>query len=139
MIHRALVVESSSFVLDQYKEVLLPLGVEVVLEKDGYRALGLLLKENFDSLVVSSHIPTIDGSSLVTILKMVKSSNQSIPSILVYQGMESYNNTEVTEAIADHCLLNDRRLLRNLEMVYFKLLDRDEQREKKELPPIPEN
>lgn len=139
MIHKVLIVESSSFVLDQYKEALSTLGLDIVVEKDGYKALGRLLKENFDSLVTSTHISTIDGASLVTVLKMLGSSNQNIPTTLIYQGRDSYNSTEVTEALADHCLLNDKKLLKNLESTYVKLLGLENQSKEGELPPLPGN
>lgn len=139
MSHKVLLVESSSFILEQYKEVLSPLGLEIKVEKDGYKALGMLLKENFDSLVTSTHIPTIDGASLVTILKMVESSNRNIPTTLIYQGRESYNSNEVTEAISDNCLLNDKKLLKKLESTYVNLLGLEELDKEEALPPLPEN
>lgn len=139
MIHKVLIVESSSFVLDQYKEALSNLGLDLVVEKDGYKALGRLLKENFDSLITSTHVSTIDGASLLTILKMLGSSNQKIPTTLIYQGRDSYNSSEVTEAVSDYCLLNDKKLLKNLELTYVKLLGLENQNKDEELPPLPGN
>ena len=84
MIHRVLLVEGSSVVVQQYKDSLASLNLEIVVEKDGYLALGRLLKENFDSLLVSSHVSSIDGASLITILKMLKSSNRDIITTLIF-------------------------------------------------------
>ena len=69
---RVLIVEPSAATLQLCIQVLSGFGaVRVSSARDGYEALGWLLKEPFHAMVTSLQVPLIDGQSLTAVLRTV--------------------------------------------------------------------
>jgi len=77
--HRLLLVDPSQVTLRMCIGALKNYQVEFVTEKNGYDALGRLLKEKFDSVVISMHAPLLSGPDLAFILKKIAGPNSRIP------------------------------------------------------------
>lgn len=80
---RVLVCESSKLINRKFIQTLSGFDVEVSTSKDGYEALGRLLKEHFDVLLTSLRVPLIDAIGLLKILEQVPNSNKDIKSVVV--------------------------------------------------------
>jgi len=81
---RMLIVEPSLATLKLCTRVLQEFGsIRVTSMQDGYEALGRLLKEEFDVVITSLQVPTIDGQSLVTVLRNIPGPNAAVPVILL--------------------------------------------------------
>jgi len=81
---RVLIVEPSAAALQFCVNALRSIGVpEVSSARDGYEALGFLLKEKFDAVITSMQVPTIDGQSLAAVLRIVPGPNAAAPLILL--------------------------------------------------------
>jgi len=77
-------VEPSLATLKLCTRVLQEFGsIRVTSMQDGYEALGRLLKEEFDIVITSLQVPTIDGQSLVTVLRNIPGPNAAVPVILL--------------------------------------------------------
>src|SRR5918996_1259745 len=81
---RVLIVEPSLATLQLCIRVLKEFGsINVASVQDGYEALGQLLKEEFDGVITSLHVPTIDGQSLFAVLRTISGPNMATPVILL--------------------------------------------------------
>ena len=81
---RVLIVEPSLATRKLCTRVLQEFGsIRVTSMQDGYEALGRLLKEEFDGVITSLQVPTIDGQSLVTVLRNIPGPNAAVPVILL--------------------------------------------------------
>ena len=81
---RVLIVEPSAAALQFCVNALRSIGApEVSSVRDGYEALGFLLKEKFDAVITSMQVPTIDGQSLAAVLRIVPGPNAAAPVILL--------------------------------------------------------
>lgn len=81
---RVLLVDPSRATLKVCVSVLNAVGVrEIATMQDGYEALGRLLKEPFHAVITSLHVPTIDGQSLMPVLRTIPGPNQMTPVILL--------------------------------------------------------
>lgn len=133
MKRNVLILESSQAVQKQYAHALERLEfLNLEFIDDGYEALGRLLKENYDCIVASSNSKTIGGSDLLTIVRMVKGPNSRIPNVLIGHQEESLN-----EGSADNVLINQKFLLKDLELILMKVFKEDAQNFGP--PPIPKN
>jgi CheY-like chemotaxis protein len=120
--HKTLIVDPSKLVAKQYLNVLKSLGIQCNVVRDGYEALGLLLDKNFDSLLVSSHVPKINGVALIAILQIIDWKKiEKFFSVLVFNDVDSEEDCS-NEGTADFCIKNDQKLLENLEIVFLKIL-----------------
>jgi len=89
--------------------------VELSFEADGYRALGRTINESFDLFIFMASSPSINGSDLITIIKIL-GTNDNIPTALIYGENES-----TYEGSADYILRNKKSLIRDLEAVILKV------------------
>jgi len=62
--------------------------------RDGYEALGCLLKERFDAVITSLQVPTIDGQSLLTVLRTIPGPNRATPVVLLTSAAGSLESTK---------------------------------------------
>ncbi|HEY2919590.1 MAG TPA: response regulator [Candidatus Binatia bacterium] len=82
--NRVMIVEPSRATLQLCIGVLKEFGAtNVASVEDGYEALGWLLKEEFDAVITSLQVPTIDGQSLFTVLRTIPGPNMAKPMILL--------------------------------------------------------
>lgn len=81
---RVLLIDTSRATLKACVSLLKEVGVqEIATMQDGYEALGRLLKEPFDVVITSLHVPTINGQSLLPVLRTIAGPNQMTPVILL--------------------------------------------------------
>jgi len=79
-----LIVEPSVAAQQFCVNALRPLGASKVSSaRDGYEALGLLLREKFDAVITALQVPTIDGQSLAAALRALPGPNAATPVILL--------------------------------------------------------
>jgi CheY-like chemotaxis protein len=94
-LERVLIVETSSVTLQFCVKILNEFGaVQVTSVRDGYEALGCLLKERFDAVITSLQVPTIDGQSLVTVLRTIPGPNGATPVVLLTAAADSLESTK---------------------------------------------
>jgi CheY-like chemotaxis protein/HPt (histidine-containing phosphotransfer) domain-containing protein len=92
---RVLIVETSSVTLQFCVKILNEFGaVQVTSVRDGYEALGCLLKERFDAVITSLQVPTIDGQSLLTVLRTIPGPNRATPVVLLTSAAGSLESTK---------------------------------------------
>jgi CheY-like chemotaxis protein/HPt (histidine-containing phosphotransfer) domain-containing protein len=81
---RVLIVEPSAATLQLCVNVLDRFdALRVASVRDGYEALGWLLKESFLAMITSLQVPLIDGQSLAAILRTIPGPNSAMPVILL--------------------------------------------------------
>ncbi len=81
--YRALIGENSKFISSTILKSLSHFEVEISIARDGYEVFGRLLKEKFDLLLCSLHLPLIDSATLLKILELTPNSNSDIKTILL--------------------------------------------------------
>ncbi len=77
--HRLLLVDTSDVTLKLCIEALKRFQIEFATEKNGYDALGRLLKERFDSVIISMHSPWLSGPDLAFLIRNTTNPNKSLP------------------------------------------------------------
>lgn len=107
-VSRVLVLESSKAIISAITSEGTNLDIEFAITKDGYEALGRLLKEKFDLLIVSGQASSIDGFHLLQILDLVPNINKSIKNVMISSSKETSTPAQVSDLI----LLNKGPLLR---------------------------
>jgi CheY-like chemotaxis protein/HPt (histidine-containing phosphotransfer) domain-containing protein len=116
---RVLIVEPSLATLRLCTRVLQQLGsAHVISVKDGYEALGQLLKEKFDGVIASLQAPTIDGQSLAAILRLTPGPNANVPVILL---TSSAALLDPAKTRPDYVLEKDLGLSNGLKSVLARL------------------
>ncbi|MFZ8934046.1 MAG: hypothetical protein ACO20H_05750 [Bacteriovoracaceae bacterium] len=107
---------SSKKLLNHFTQELSDLEfIDLSFETDGYKALGRAINESFDLYVFMASSPSINGTDLATIIKILES-DKSIPTALIYGESEpSY------EGAADFVLRNKKSLIRDLQALIIKV------------------
>ncbi len=119
--HRALIIENTKSMAHQYLKVLNSLNIESSFARNGYDALGRLLKENFDSLITVAQTELMDGLSLISALRVINTSNQNIPAILI----TSDNRIKLSETHKPAYLLKkEPALLKVLSKIYSEIINK---------------
>ena len=117
--HRVLIIETTKSLAERYTKILQKFNIEASFAKNGYDALGRLLKEDFDSLITVAQIEWIDGLSLISALRVIVSKNQNIPVILI----TSDTSLKLVESHKPaYMLIKKPELLTDLEKTYMNLL-----------------
>ena len=78
-----LVVESSVMMCGLYQKALEELPLQLTLADSGLAALGRLLREPFDFVIVGGELKDLNGIALMAALRAANQRNQNIPAILV--------------------------------------------------------
>lgn len=106
-----LIAESSPLMVNLYEKALGSLPVQLTVADDGLKALGLLLHEPFDFVIVGRELKELNGIALMLALRAAQARNHRIPALLV-----SSNQTGIPDA-ADFevVLLRNRNLSKNLQ------------------------
>ncbi len=78
-----LIVEPSDAVRSLYQDVLTNKSIQLVMMEAGLEALGRMLHESFDLLVISRELPDLNAIAVVAALRESRSRNSEIPVILV--------------------------------------------------------
>ena len=121
---RVLLVDTSRATIEVCVGVLHELGVsEIVTLRDGYEALGRLLKQPFDAVITSLRVPTIDGQTLVPVLRTIPGPNQRTPVILL---TSSATALDPTVARPDHVVEKNPHLTQRLKKILGALAGKPE-------------
>ena len=107
---RVLLVDNSRTSRRLCVQVLDALNAEVTTASDGYAALARLLHEPFDLLVTGSEIGTLSGDALIAALRLSRSINRDIRTIL----LTSRHGAPTVETEPDHVIARDAGLVQNL-------------------------
>ncbi|MGH7874995.1 MAG: response regulator, partial [Candidatus Binatia bacterium] len=93
---RVLIVEPSAATLQLCVQVLSGFGaVRVSSVRDGYEALGWLLREPFHAVVTSLQVPSIDGHSLAAVLRTIPGPNSATPVVLLTSAAAALDPSKV--------------------------------------------
>lgn len=118
--NRVMIVEPSRATLQLCIRVLKEFGAtNVASVEDGYEALGWLLKEEFDAIITSLQVPTIDGQSLFTVLRAIPGPNTAKPMILL---TASSTALDPERARPEHVIQKDVGLTKDLRATLTKLV-----------------
>lgn len=116
---RVLLVDTSRATLKACIGILKQIGVrEIAATQDGYEALGRLLKEPFDAVITSLHVPTIDGQSLAPVLRTIPGPNQMTPVILL---TASASALDPTATRPDHIVEKNPKMAQRLTRILSEL------------------
>lgn len=113
-----LITESSPLMVNLYEKALAPLPLRLTVADDGLKALGLLLHEPFDFVIVERELKELNGIALMLALRAAQARNQKIAALLV-----SSNQADIPEAEGfEVVLLRNRNLSKNLQEEVQNLL-----------------
>ena len=105
-----LIVEASTMMSGLYQKALEKLPLQLTLVDSGLSALGRLLREPFDFVIVGGELKDLNGIALVSALRASNKQNQNIPAILV-----SSQRVTVPEHVRFSASISrDQHLARNL-------------------------
>jgi CheY-like chemotaxis protein len=123
---RVLIVEPSLATLQLCITVLKEFGsINVASVRDGYEALGQLLKEEFDGVITSLHVPTIDGQSLFAVLRTISGPNMATPVILLTSSAAAL---DPAKARPDYVIEKNLGLSNELRAILTRVANRSPQR-----------
>lgn len=91
---KVLLVEDDSMLQEVLKETLEGFGCAVMCSDNGYEAIKLIKKEQFDVIISDIKMPKMDGISL---LETLKSMNVTVP-VVMMTGYSQYNDQQVEYA-----------------------------------------
>jgi chemotaxis protein histidine kinase CheA len=108
-----LIVDNSKLSTHMYLQTIAGLPIRPVVMNDGLQALMRALTEPFDLLVTTNEIPVLNGLALIGALKLSRTKNSNIKSILIT------SNKNITEqpnrtTDADYIVTKDMNLAQNL-------------------------
>lgn len=92
--HRALIIETSKLIQKNIVLALSNYDLELSITKDGYEALGRLLKEKFDVIITSMQLPTLDAADLFKIIQEVPNPNKEAKRICITSSKSQLQNSE---------------------------------------------
>lgn len=123
---KVLIVEQSKTLRSIYKKILDHMGVRISILSDSYDALGRLLKEHFDSMIITNKVGSIDGLQLVESLKIIDIQNKNLDIVFVT------SNKNITEPSYKLCTIiqKDEGIGRNISQHYAKLIASKEEPQK---------
>lgn len=116
--YKVLIVELSKTLSSACERILRNSGIRVAVVKDGYEALGRLLREEFDCLITSKSVATINGIQLVQGLNIFDGPNKNISKILI-------TTDKRIQISGPNCytFIKDQELLLNLETFFKKAVN----------------
>lgn len=134
--HKTLVIEHSKTMITAYSKILSDLGIRVSVVSDGYEALGRLLREDFDSIVTSQKVNTIDGIDLISIINVLKNINKNMKTVLISSDQIKGNKITCKPSII---LQKNAELTKNLKKFFQDLFTSSEVSIKKDLNKFEKN
>jgi CheY-like chemotaxis protein len=118
-LRRVLVVDTSRATLEVCVALLNDLGVrDITTVGDGLEALGRLLKEPFQAVITSLHVPTIDGQSLTAVLRAIAGPNRLTPVILLTASVDAL---DPTAARPDYVVEKNPQMTQRLKRILSEL------------------
>jgi len=118
-LRRVLLLETSQATLKLCVGVLNELGVrDIATAEDGLEALGRLLKEPFQVVITSLHVPTIGGQFLIPVLRMLPGPNQLTPVILLTSSVQVFDRLA---ARPDHIVEKNPHMIERLQRIFTEI------------------
>ncbi|OQW48899.1 MAG: hypothetical protein A4S09_13100 [Proteobacteria bacterium SG_bin7] len=117
--HRVLLVDTSEVTLKLCVDALKRFRVDFGKESNGHDALGRLLKEKFDSVIISMHAPMIGATDLAFIVRNINGVNKRV----TFSVVTSDSNPEKDPRIkmVHNIFKKDQDLQKNIIQVYKDL------------------
>lgn len=117
--HRVLLVDTSEVTLKLCVDALKKFKVDFGKESNGHDALGRLLKEKFDSVIVSMHAPLIGATDLAFIVRNINGINKRITFSVVTSDANPEKDPRIK--MVHNIFLKDQDLQKNIIEVYKDL------------------
>lgn len=115
-----LIIESSSFMVSLYKESLNNLPIEISVIDDGLEALGWLLREKYDVVIMGAETKSLNGKALLYALRAAGGINRDVMAIIV----TSSQQTQFADTLGpDAVLTKNKGLSKHLHKVISPLFD----------------
>lgn len=112
--HNVLIVEDSKYTGKLCFQALEDMPLRISIMDDGFQALELLLHSQFDMLITSMEVKTLNGIGLIAAIKMSKSPSKDLKTIL----LTSRDNISTSDLIKpDYILRKDVNLIQNLHKI----------------------
>ena len=102
-----LIVEGSAFMSNLYLDSINENRIEISVEEDGLVALGRLLREKYDFVIMGSETKSLNGTALLYALRAAGGVNRNIQTIMV----TSKDNPSFVTGLAPDFLLHKNKLL----------------------------
>ena len=118
--HKTLIIEPSKTLQSIYSKILTNLSVRVSIETDGYVGLGRILKEHFDSLIITHKIKSIDGVALIRSLPFFNIPNKELKITFV---TSPSSKSLIQELGQCKVFIKEESLYENLRDHYIEILD----------------
>ncbi len=115
-IHRVLLVDTSEVTLKLCVDALKKFKVDFGKESNGHEALGRLLKEKFDSVIVSMHAPMIGATDLAFVVRNIHGPNQKIPISVITADSSPERDPRIK--LAHNVFKKDQNLQKNIIEAY---------------------
>jgi len=120
--YSALVVVQGGAVISIVGKVLKNHGCRMVLMQDGFHALGRALVEPFDMVITSLELPGLNGSGMISALKLADSHNKESRCIL----LTANDNLPITIPTHDFVLLKNSKLLPELNKLIQTIINEND-------------
>ncbi len=120
--YSALVVVHGGAIISIVGQVLKNHGCRMVLMKDGFHALGRALVEPFDMVITSLELPGLNGSAMISALKLADCHNKYSRCIL----LTANDNLPLTIPTHDFILLKNSSLLPELNKLIQSIIQEHE-------------
>jgi CheY-like chemotaxis protein len=93
-----LIAEDSSVIQNLAKKILEFQNFEITAVKNGEQVLQLLLKENFDIILLDINMPVMDGMECVKAIRNMNVDKSAIPVVAITGNARNYTEAEFKEA-----------------------------------------
>jgi CheY-like chemotaxis protein len=103
----ALIVEGSHFMSHLYQDSLRPLAIDVSVLDDGLEALGWLLREKYDLVIMGGETKSLNGTALLYALRAAGGINRDIKTIMV----TSREKSQFVDTMQPDTLLTKNKML----------------------------
>lgn len=115
-----LIIEGSSFMVNLYKDSLNSLPVEISVIDDGLEALGWLLREKYDAVIMGAETKSLNGKALLYALRAAGGINRDVMAIIV----TSSQQTQFADTLGpDAVLTKNKQLSEQLHKVISPLFN----------------
>lgn len=118
-VHRVLLVDTSEVTLKICIDALKKFKIDFGKEGNGHDALGRLLKEKFDSVIIAMHAPMIGATDLAFIVRNISGLNKRIPISVITSDADPGKDPRIK--MVHNVFLKDQDLQKNIIEAYKNL------------------
>lgn len=103
------------------QETLRQLPVHISIADDGFTALGRLLHEKFDFLILGKELEVLNGMALTSALRLADSPNQEIPILMITSKPVSVSDIKT---LPDYVINKDQHIADNLNKTVLEIISK---------------